>query len=88
MGQFSVKNSSKLQNVRTSHEFSDVTLACEDECLVKAHRIILASGSLFFQKLLSRLGGHPQPLLYLRGVTGRELESVLDFLYNGEARVS
>ena len=77
-----------FQNVRLSHEFSDVTLACEDECLVKAHRIILASGSLFFEKLLSRLGVHPQPLLYLRGVTGRELELVLDFLYHGEARIS
>ena len=79
-----------FQDVRSSQEFSDVTLACEDDGLVEAHRVILASGSSFFQKLLSsaRLGRHPHPLLYLRGVSGQELECVLDFLYHGEARVS
>ena len=79
-----------FQDVRSSQEFSDVTLACEDDGLVEAHRVILASGSTFFQKLLSSagLGRHPHPLLYLRGVSGQELECVLDFLYHGEARVS
>ena len=78
-----------FRKLRLSQEFSDVTLVSEDEIPLQAHRVILASGSLFFQKLLSSvLGNHPHPLLYLRGVTGPELESVLDFLYHGEARVS
>ena len=78
-----------FEHVRASKDFSDVTLACDDEGLVEAHRIILASGSLFFQKLLSagRLGPNPHPLLYLRGVTAWQLEAVLDFLYSGETRV-
>lgn len=78
-----------FQKVRSSEDFCDVTLVCDDEGLVEAHRVILASGSQFFQKLLStgRLGPNPHPLLYLRGVSGVQLEAVLDFLYRGEARL-
>ena len=74
-----------FQNVRSTGEFCDVTLACEDDSLVEAHRVILASGSVLFQKLLSsgRLRQNPHPLLYLRGVTASQLEAVLDFLYGG-----
>ena len=59
-----------FEDLRASQDFCDVTLACDDEGLVEAHRIILASGSIFFQKLLSsgRLGSNPHPLLYLKGV--------------------
>ena len=78
-----------FHKVRISEDFCDVTLACDDQGLVKAHKVILASGSMFFQKLLStgRLGPSPHPLLYLRGVSANQLEAVLDFLYSGEARV-
>ena len=78
-----------FQKVRSSEDFCDVTLVCDDEGLVEAHRVILASGSQFFQKLLStgRLGPNPHPLLYLRGVSAGQLEAVLDFLYRGEARL-
>ena len=86
---FQINIPQAFQKVRSSEEFSDVTLVCDDEGLVEAHRVILASGSLFFQKLLSigRLGPNPHPLLYLRGVSPGQLEAVLDFLYCGEARV-
>jgi hypothetical protein len=78
-----------FEDVRASQDFCDVTLACEDEGLVEAHRIILASGSIFFQKLLSsgRLGPNPHPLLYLKGVRSWQLDAVMDFLYSGETRV-
>ena len=79
-----------FHKVRLSEDFCDVTLACDDEGIVKAHKVILASGSQFFQKLLSteRLGFNPHPLLYLRGVSAGQLEAILDFLYSGEARLS
>ena len=78
-----------FEDLRASQDFCDVTLACDDEGLVEAHRIILASGSMFFQKLLSsgRLGPNPHPLLYLKGVRSWQLDAVLDFLYSGETRV-
>ena len=51
----------QFEDVRASQDFCDVTLACDDEGLDEAHRIILASGSMFFHKLLSsdRLGSNP-----------------------------
>ena len=77
------------QNVRQSQDLSDVSLACDDEeGLVEAHRVILAAGSSFFQQVLSkRTMGHPHPLLYLAGVKRIHLESILEFLYCGQARM-
>ena len=78
-----------FEDVRASQEFSDVTLACDDEVLVEAHKMILASGSTFFQKLLSagRFRSNPSPIIYLKGVKAWQLEAVMDFLYSGETRV-
>ena len=75
------------QNVRQSQDFSDVSLACDDdEELVEAHRVILAAGSTFFQQILTKPHmGHPHPLLYLAGVKRAHLESILEFLYCGQA---
>ena len=38
--------------VRSSAEYSDVTLAGEDGKAVQAHRVILASSSTFFKQVL------------------------------------
>ena len=63
--------SSSLHNVWSTQEFSDVTLAYDDnEGTLKAHRIILSSGSSFFQRILAeKRTSHPHPLLYLAGVS-------------------
>ena len=78
-----------FEDVRASQEFSDITLACDDEGLVEAHKMILASGSTFFQKLLSagRFRSNPSPIIFLKGVKVWQLEAVMDFLYSGETRV-
>ena len=76
-----------FQNVRSSLKYCDITLACDDDdTLIEAHKVILASGSTFFEHILERIpGGHLHPLLFLSGVGRRPLETVLDFLYMGEA---
>ena len=53
---------------------------------MEAHKLILASSSPFFQKIL-RYSKHPHPLIYLRGFQSKDLVSILDFLYFGEANV-
>ena len=73
--------------LREVNDFADVTLACEDGQQVEAHKVILASSSPFFQKLLRR-NDHPHPLIYMRGVKSDDLLAIMDFLYNGEANVS
>ena len=65
---------------------SPATLACEDGQQLEAHKVILASSSPFFQKILQK-SKHPHPLIYLRGFQSKDFVSILDFLYFGEANV-
>ena len=73
---------SAFENLREDKDFKDVTLVCGDGQQVEAHKVILASSSPFFQKLLGR-NKHHHPLLYMRGMKFDTLLAVLDFLYRG-----
>ena len=73
-------------NLREDNEFADVTLACEDDQQIEAHKVILAASSPFFQTLLKR-NRHPHPLIYMRGIKSENLLAIVDFLYFGEANV-
>ena len=77
---------SAFGNLREDKEFADVTLACEDGQQIEAHRVILASASPLFQKLLTG-NKHIHPLIYMRGVTFHDLLAIVDFLYHGEANI-
>ena len=71
--------------LRDDNDFTDVTLACEDQS-VKAHKVILSASSPFFCKLL-KAHPHPQPLFYMRGVKAEDLMAMVDFIYLGEANI-
>ena len=77
---------STFGELRHDKDFVDVTLACEDGSQVEAHKVILAASSPFFQNLLKK-NKHPHPFIYLRGLRAEDLLAILDFLYNGEAKV-
>ena len=72
--------------LREDKEFTDVTLVCEDGQLIEGHKVILATLSPFFENILQK-SQHPHPLIYLKGFQSKDLASVLDFLYFGEANV-
>merc|ERR1719278_537688 len=78
--------STAFPDLREEKDFFDVTLACEDSQL-QAHKVIIAACSPFFRDILRR-NPHQHPLLYLKGVKHRQLESVLDFVYHGEVNVA
>ena len=71
--------------LRADTDFTDVTLACEDQS-IKAHKVVLSACSPFFKKLL-KTHSHPQPLIYMKGVKASSLTAIIDFLYLGEASV-
>ena len=75
-----------FENARASQDFTDVTLVGEDYEL-EAHRLVLSSGSDFFQRVLNRTK-HRHPFVYLKGIPRVNVESILSFLYCGEATVS
>jgi hypothetical protein len=78
--------STSFQDLRKGQDFSDVTLTCDGDTRIEAHRVILAGSSKFFSRVLKQQQ-HPHPLLYMRGMTADQLSSVVDFIYHGEANI-
>ena len=74
-----------FEELRSDNDFTDVTLACEDQS-IKAHKVILSACSPFFQNLL-KSHPNPQPLIYMRGVKTSDLVAVVNFIYEGEANI-
>ena len=64
--------------------FSDVTLVSNDHKQFKAHKFILSSSSTMFKSILGD-DNVVAPFIFLRGVNHLELESILQFMYLGEA---
>ena len=90
---FCVKWSEFQQNIATSfHDlgkekyFSDVTLVCEEDQQIEAHKIVLAACSPFFSTLLKK-NNHSHPMIYMRGLRAKDLIAVVDFIYHGEANI-
>ena len=77
---------SAFGGLKSSGDFSDVTLACEDGQQIEAHRVILAASSPFFQNLL-KINKQAYPIIYMKGMKSEDLISIVDFLYCGEANV-
>ena len=83
---FNENVNSAFQKLRGGKEFTDVILVCEDGQEMEAHKVILASSSPFFEKMLQK-SKHPHPLIYLKGFQSKDFASILDFLYLGQANV-
>ena len=73
-------------SLKTDRDFSDVTLVCEDNHQIEAHKVILASSSPLLSEML-RTSKHSNPLLYFWGVKARDLSSVVDFVYDGRVQL-
>merc|ERR1712098_337575 len=76
------------RELREKDLLSDVTLATDDGQYIHAHKIILSTGSHFFNDIFAKTNNQNNMLIYLKGIKGFELEPVLDFLYYGEASIS
>merc|ERR1719319_128929 len=77
-----------FRDMRSDGDFTDVTLVCENEVTVKAHRVILSSCSSFFKAALRRKARARQRRLYLRGMRGDLMEAAMDFIYLGEVTLA
>ena len=84
---FQVTARTTFNNLFEDQDFTDVTLVCEDDKQIKAHKVILSSSSSFFRRILIR-NPHQHPLLYLKGISYSDLQSVVRFLYFGEAEIA
>ena len=75
-----------LKEMLTSSDFADVTLVTDDKQQIRAHRNILSACSPVFKNILQDQGNIANPVIYLRGIQHSEMESIMQFIYQGEAR--
>ena len=78
--------SSSISKLRKYVDFYDVTLVSDDHVQISSHKLVLSSSSEFFKTILRR-SIHPNPLIYLTGVNSKELNFVMDYIYNGEVQI-
>ena len=75
-----------LKEMRSDDSFADVTLVTDDKKQIKAHRNILSACSSVFKEILQINTNNNHPVIYLRGIQHSEMESILQFIYLGEAK--
>ncbi|KAK9879488.1 hypothetical protein WA026_006558 [Henosepilachna vigintioctopunctata] len=76
---------SSFRHLRDEEDFVDVTLAC-DGCSFTAHKVVLSACSPYFRKLL-KANPCQHPIVILRDVQQKDMESLLRFMYNGEVHI-
>ena len=74
------------EELQTEKDFYDVTLACDDK-QIKTHKLVISSCSPVLRNIL-KLNQTLHPIIYLRKVSYRNLQNLLDFMYQGEVNVA
>ena len=72
-----------LHTLVETSEFADVTLVCDDQEQIQAHKFILSAYSTVFRNMLKG-SLKSNVMIYLKGVKFSELKSILQYLYTGE----
>ena len=75
---------SMMKELMVNEDVSDVTLVTEDKKQIKANINILSACSPVFKDILKK-EKNSNAIMYLRGVQYSEIESILQFIYLGEA---
>ena len=73
-----------LHDMMTCNELTDVTLVTEDKKHFKAHKVVLCASSTVFRNIICD-NCNSNSVIYLRGIQSYEIESILQFIYLGEA---
>ena len=77
-----------MQQMIVSETFADVTLVGDDKKYIKAHKVILSACSPFIKSILQMDTDTNNAMIYLEGIQYAEIESLLQFVYFGEATLS
>ena len=75
-----------MKQLIAQQDFADVTLISEDKMTFKAHKNILSASSSFFKDIL-QVDSSKTPFIFLKGITGIALQSILHFIYLGSASI-
>ena len=83
---FQTTVSQSFGKLRQEKDFFDVTLVSDDEKQIQAHKLVLSSSSKFFKNILKQVN-HSNPLIYLSGITSKDLECIVNYIYHGEVQI-
>ena len=78
--------SSVVKDLLEKRSFVDVTLVCDDDEQIQAHKVILSASSAFFLNIFDR-NPHNHPLLYIHGSKKKDMLALVDFIYSGQTYV-
>ena len=73
--------------LRNEDDLCDVTLVSDDLVFIAAHKVVLSASSQFFKSLIKNVKSNSNPLFYLGGVSSKNLNYCLDYMYNGEVQI-
>ena len=75
---------------RNEDYLHDVTLVSDDNLQISAHKLVLSACSEYFKNIFKG-NKHPHhyhhPLVCLSGVSSKNLNNVVDYIYNGEVQI-
>ena len=84
---FAANLSNALYDLKEDKDFTDLTLVCADHQQVDVHKVVMASSSHFFKKVLKNIK-HNHPLIYLRDIKITDMEALLSFMYYGQVSLA
>ncbi|EZA54232.1 hypothetical protein DMN91_000581 [Ooceraea biroi] len=76
-----------FEELLQNEEFTDVTLAVENNLIIRCHKIVLAACSSYFQRLFLELPCK-HPVVVLKDVKYSEIKAILEYMYRGEVNVA
>ena len=76
-----------FQELRHDTEFVDVTLVCESNERITAHKVLLAASSLFFKILFLNSNRKQELEFKMKEINFKNLSFVMDFIYTGEVNI-
>ena len=75
-----------LHQMMISESLTDVTLVSSDQLYFKAHKVVIGAGSSIFNDIVNKTKVNDS-FVFMRGVTGKDLKSILSFVYLGEVSI-
>ena len=75
-----------LHNLYDANSYADVTLICDDQAQLQAHKLVLGACSSVFENIFQN--NIDLNFIYLRGIRKFEIEPILQFIYTGQLIIS
>jgi len=85
--EFADNISNAFYDLKEDKDFTDLTLVCAEHHQVEVHKVVVASSSNFFRKVLKNIN-HSHPLVYLKGTKIADMEALLSFMYQGQVSLA